>query len=86
MAYKIHYRSENYKILPISKLRLFVLTLAFFALFLVLTMLFIPEQIQLLHYIIFGQDNVEALLQDLREGEPILEAVSAFCQGIINEK
>lgn len=79
MAYKIHYGHTGQG----KTGRTFLLSLGFLALFLVLAHWLLPSQIAQLRGFLLGQANVEALLQDLRDGMQIGEAVAAFCQDVL---
>lgn len=86
MAYKIHYGNRRPKRYARRKGQLFVLTVCFFLLFLLSVSYFAPAQVEMLRHTLFPESYVDALLQDLRDGEPIAEAVSAFCQGIFHDE
>lgn len=84
MAYKIDYGSTKRNKEKWRIVRFFVLTIVFFSLFLMISWQLAPVQIEALRQMLFPENNVDALLQDLREGQSISDAVSAFCQGIFN--
>lgn len=85
MAYKIYYGNAQPKRIARRKGRLFVFTVCFFLLFLLTVSCLAPGQMETLRKTLFPQSHVDALLQDLRDGEPLSEAVSAFCQGIFQD-
>ena len=85
MAYKIRYGGDRPKKTRRQSARLFVLTVCFFLLFLLTASYFAPAQLERLRQTFFPQSCVDALLQELRNGEPLTEAVSAFCQEIFHD-
>lgn len=93
MAYKIEYGPGGMEKRPVKppKRRLTGVTAGAFCLFLLLTLLFWPKGRTALRDIVLpGDPEVTAealrdLTSDLREGEGLSDAVTAFCHQIIEE-
>lgn len=91
MSYVIRYGSEDTrtKASRIHRTRLSAMTAGFFLGFLLLTKLFWPDGTSMLRQILLpGNEEVTAravtvLVEDLRAGEPVGDAVRAFCGEII---
>ena len=84
MAYKIRYHSVNQKKQSRHKFRLLVLTLCFFILFAVVSWHIAPAELTSLRQLLLPEERINVLLQDLLAGETIKDAVTAFCQGILD--
>lgn len=84
MAYKIRYQSVPQRKPKGYKKRFMLLTICFFALFILLAHQLVPTQLQQLYDILFPYHPVDALLQDLKDGEAFIDAVSAFCKELVN--
>lgn len=91
MAYKIVYGEEPYEYHNPSKngIRLRILTAALLLVFCFLVRLAWPGGTALLqNYVLPGESTVteeafEAMLSDLRAGEPLNDALTTFCKDVI---
>lgn len=72
MGYRIRYLKRNY--------RKTWLTFGFFILFLICAWYFAGDKLTQLVF----PDQLEDLISALQQGSDLSEAVSAFCQGILN--
>lgn len=84
MAYRILYGVAKQNRTLQSKWRLLLLFIFFFALFVLSAWQIIPAELMTLRQILFSHEHVDTLLQELKNGESIADAVAAFCQEIIN--
>ena len=64
--------------------RVKLLTSIFFLLFSVIAHYFFADQLASLRAILLPQDRLEELLETLRSGEDLVQAVGAFCKEIID--
>ncbi len=85
MAYSIRYGFRKGRRRG-NRGRLFLWSLAFFALFLLIAWQVMPQQMSQLQQILLPQSELDKLLQDLRAGDSLGEAVGAFCQEIFHDK
>lgn len=83
MAYKIRYGPAKPAKRPPAARKL-LLTLCFFALFLLCAWYFAGEELLALRQSLIPFVQVDALLQQLREGEDFADAVAAFCQDVLD--
>ncbi len=84
MGYRIRYKPSQKKQYGIKKCRILLL-LILVSLLGIYIWYHAPEQWHLLEQSLFPSDQLNDLLMQLRSGEDVLEALSAFCQGILDE-
>lgn len=91
MAYRIDYGGSPPISKPQSRLRLRTMTAAFFLLFVLLVRSRWPDGTEKLrHALLPGtqretQTAFDTLLGDLRTGQPLQEALHAFCQQLVDD-
>ena len=84
MSYKIVYGSMRGKTTVSHRCRRLILTLSFFTMFVFAAYFWVPERLADLQQVLFPTVSVEALVQDLLDGNTLFEAVGAFCQGFLD--
>ena len=84
MAYKIYYGPKGKYVNPSRKGRVFFFTILFFLLFAVTAWKLIPQQLLALQQIILPDAKLNTLLEDLHEGQDLIQAIGSFCQEIFS--
>lgn len=84
MAYKISYDHGKRPATSLRKGRFALYTMCFFLLFLLMANWLVPSQLAQLRYLLTGSADLDALLQDLRQGSSLSQAVAAFCQDVLH--
>lgn len=84
MGYKIYYGKASIQRKPRGRLRRFLLTAGFFALFILTAQLLLPAQLHRLREALLPTAGLENLVSQLQQGENIVDAVTAFCYDIIH--
>ena len=87
MGYRIVYGEEPAVTTAERKSHLRLMTAGFALVFVILVRLCWPEGTQMLRQTLLPGDNaaLEQLKEDIQAGEPIGDAVTAFCQTIVEE-
>lgn len=87
MGYRIIYAQEPLAPEKPRGTKLKMMTAAFALALVVLVRLFWPQGTQMLQNALLPGDHshLDQLTRDIRAGEPVGEAVTAFCQSIIEE-
>ena len=64
--------------------RVSVFVILFFALFVWAAWKICPQQLRVMQEMLIPKDAIHSLLQNLQEGEDIIQAIGAFCQEILD--
>lgn len=83
MAYKIHYGSVKPTRSSVL-VRKILMTICFFALFVCCARYFAAEELRAIWQTLIPSEQVDSLLQGLREGEDFAQAVAAFCEDMLH--
>ena len=84
MAYKIYYGPKGQSVRPSRRGRVFIFTILFFLLFAVMAWQLIPQQLLALQQMILPEAKLNTLLEDLQEGQDLVQAIGSFCQEIFS--
>lgn len=87
MGYRIVYGEDPFPKPPQHRSRLRLLTAAFALAFVVLVRLFWPEGTAILQRTLLPGEEAAfvQLTEDIRAGEPVGDAVTAFCRSVVEE-
>lgn len=86
MGYKIYYGKASIQRKPWGTVRRFLLTVGFFALFILTAQLLLPAQLHRLREALLPTEGLENLVRQLQQGKNIVDAVTAFCHDIIHDR
>lgn len=87
MGYRIVYGEDPFKELPVRKSRLRLMTAGFALAFVVLVRCCWPQGADLLRQALIPRESAafQQLTEEIRAGEPVGDAVTAFCRSIVEE-
>lgn len=80
MGYKITYGKGRSRSTKEGRWRLPLLTAAFFLLFSILVRYLYADELRMLCAYILPMANLDALIEDLRQGQSAVDAIAAFCE------
>lgn len=86
MGYKIVYGPKRKTKFRGVKWSFFLMTGFFFLLFTLFAHYFFSDALQIIRRQLFPSEQINALVEELSQGLPAIEAISAFCEDLFHAK